>query len=104
MSQVSLDDAKRHLNLPLEEDFDDVLIGMYIAAAEEFMAQRLNRPLDPWDVDDESIPLPVAVKQGILLLIGDFYANRESVAAGVTFGTNPTFAALINPYRAEMGI
>lgn len=104
MSQVSLEEAKRHLNLPLDEDFDDVLVEMYIAAAEEFVATRLNRPLQPWDEVDESIPLPVAVKQAILLMVGDFYANRESVAAGINFGTNPTFAALINPYRVEMGV
>jgi hypothetical protein len=44
--------------------------------------------------------VPVAIKQAMLLVIGDLYRNRESqlVGAGITVSENPAAKALLGPY------
>ncbi|WP_426041508.1 head-tail connector protein [Brevundimonas sp. TWP2-3-4b1] len=43
--------------------------------------------------------VPSAIKAGILLMVGDLYANREGVVTGTITAINPTVSALIAPYR-----
>lgn len=104
MTIITLAEAKRHLSLPVEETFQDPLISTYIAAAEDHVSAWLNRPLAPWDPDVPMAAVPASVKQGILLVIGDLYANREAVAAGVQYGDNPTLRALLGFWRLNMGV
>jgi uncharacterized phiE125 gp8 family phage protein len=41
--------------------------------------------------------VPQAIKQAVLLLVGDMYENRESILVGVNSGVLPTVRALLNP-------
>jgi uncharacterized phiE125 gp8 family phage protein len=43
--------------------------------------------------------VPQAIKQAVLLLVGDMYENRESILVGVNSGVLPTVRALLNPYQ-----
>ncbi len=46
--------------------------------------------------------VPMAIKQAILLMVGDWHRNRETVAVGATTGSIPlsaTVDALLAPYR-----
>lgn len=43
--------------------------------------------------------VPQAVKQAILLLVGDMFENRESILTGTISGVLPTIRALLNPYQ-----
>lgn len=47
---------------------------------------------------------PLAIKQAMLLVIGDLYQNREGQFVGVTAQVNPTVMNLLTPYRVAMGI
>lgn len=95
--------VKSHLRV--DGDDEDVLIQGYADAALSTFELWTNRTLiDPAGV----LPDPVgsamlmskSIQQGALLLIGHWYANRETVAVGVAtselpLGTN----ALWNPHR-----
>lgn len=115
MSYVTLDEAKAHL-LVIHSSDDD-LIQQNIDAAEGYAANYMNRPniadnprctwlrnQDP-DVTSSETPDPVpkAVVQGILLLVGDYYENRT---AQTTPGLVANQAAenLLWHYRLGMGI
>jgi len=43
--------------------------------------------------------VPQAVKQAMLLLIGDMFENRESILTGTSSGVLPTVRALLNGYQ-----
>jgi len=56
---------------------------------------------DP-DADPIVSTLPAPIRAAILLMLGDLYANRETVAVGVSatpIGMSTTVEALLGPYR-----
>lgn len=68
---VGLSEAKDHLRV--DHDDDDLLIDRCIQAA-------VNH-LESIDVDMSGEPLPAALHQAILLLVGHFYENRSATSA-----------------------
>lgn len=50
--------------------------------------------------------IPASIKAAMLLVIGDLYQNREAQALvqGAEYQPNPSVRALLNPYRANLGI
>ena len=80
MLELSL--IKKHLNI--EQDFkeDDAYLMNLCEAAEEIVKNHVM--VDSVDdlLDENGDYLP-NVRHAILLLIGTFYANRESVAYGI---------------------
>lgn len=54
--------------------------------------------------NDISNPVPDAIKQAILLSVGDMYDNREAVSQGSDYKLNPTVVSLLHPYRINQGI
>jgi uncharacterized phiE125 gp8 family phage protein len=63
-------------------------------------------PTDQNSPVDMASGVPAALKAAIKLVIGDLYQNREGAALvnGAKYEANPTVAALMLPYRADMGI
>lgn len=47
---------------------------------------------------------PVALKQAILLLIGDMFANSEATITGESVAHNPAVDRLLGPYRVNLGV
>lgn len=48
--------------------------------------------------------IPVALKQSILLLVGDMFANAEATITGDTVAVNPAVDRLMTPYRVNLGL
>lgn len=48
--------------------------------------------------------VPVALKQAILLVIGDMLANTEATITGETVADNPAVDRLLYPYRVNLGL
>ncbi|MBB4858265.1 putative phage protein (predicted DNA packaging) [Novosphingobium chloroacetimidivorans] len=75
-------------------DREDALIGVYLAAAtawvEGYIGKRLSEIVD--DVPD--------LDAAVLLLVADFYVNREAGAA--TAATNSAVGALCFPHRSVL--
>ncbi|MEE9271715.1 MAG: head-tail connector protein [Robiginitomaculum sp.] len=87
---VTLDDAKLHCRV--EHPDDDVSIVTYIGAATEWLGKI--------GVDVATDPLPLPIKQAILLIVALYYDNREAIpeirrTTPLPFGVE----ALIAPYR-----
>lgn len=74
---VTLETAKKHLNLDDYFTEDDNYVISLIKVAEDAVSKRIDRKLDCCLVDGE---LPDTIKHAILLLVGNWYQNREPVA------------------------
>ncbi|AQQ67484.1 hypothetical protein Mag101_07405 [Microbulbifer agarilyticus] len=102
MSTVALGDAKAHLNV--EHSDDDTYIQGLIDAAEDHVAQYLNRDL-PWKDDlGQEVSVPASVIAAIKLLIGTLYEVRETTVVGTIVSEVPAFTHLLAPYRVDWGI
>ena len=95
--------VKSHLRV--DGDEEDALIEGYIAAAISTFELWTNRSLV---AEGQALPDPVgnaivetkAIRQGALLLIGHWYANRETVVIGTITSALPMATdALWSPHR-----
>ncbi|WP_079229409.1 head-tail connector protein [Pseudomonas putida] len=100
---IDLDLVKVHLKV--DGDDEDTLIQGYTDAAISSFELWTNRSLvaegDPLpDPVGNALAITKAIRQGALLLIGHWYANREAVATG-TIATELPLAtnALWRPHR-----
>lgn len=87
--------AETKLHLRVDHDDEDVLIEALMATATAACADFLNMP-----AADLVVAVPAPVKSAALLLVGNLYENRESMGDR-PYSKNPTFEALLNPYRAH---
>ncbi|MFT0866041.1 head-tail connector protein [Pseudomonas sp. CAM1A] len=100
---IDLDTVKSHLRV--DGDEEDALIQAYTDAAFSTFEQWTNRKLI---AEGEPLPDPIgnalafrkSIQQGALLLIGHWYASRETVVTG-TIATELPMAtkALWGPHR-----
>lgn len=72
---VTLDDAKKHLNIDFCFTEDDAYLDMLINVAEDAVEKNCNIALSE---QLEGGELPPSTYHSILLMIGNLYTNRES--------------------------
>lgn len=97
MACITLAEAKRHLNIEGDFEDDDQYISSLIAVAQEVVAQDICVPLA--ELEGETGEIPAPLRQAMLLLIGNYYASRESVAFGVLVQDTKAYKHLIGLYR-----
>lgn len=85
--------AETKLHLRVDHADEDTLITALIAAATTATGNYLD---DPDLTLDNTAPAPI--KAAALLLVGTLYEQRES-QGDRPYTQNPTFEALLNPYR-----
>lgn len=121
MSYVSLAEAKKHLEV--FHNSDDALIQINIDAAESYAASFMNRRAItdeqecPWLVADGCVcevssepssepgsVVPAAVKQAILLLVGEYFENRTQGVTGTIYTKLPAAEALLHFHRVGLGV
>lgn len=104
---IPLETIKRQLRLDTEPDSDlDPELERLLAVAVDHASQYLGRPI-PWDDPETSSSealLPASVEQALLILIGEFFENREQHVVGSSIAENPTVERLLHPYRIGLGI
>jgi hypothetical protein len=93
---INLDQAKKHLNIDSDFTLDDLYILDLISVAEDVVCRNLNIALNELEAGGQ---LPPAIIQAMLLMIGNFYANREPVSYGVMAKIPLSFEYLISLYR-----
>jgi uncharacterized phage protein (predicted DNA packaging) len=98
---IYLEDCKKHLNV--DKDFldDDMYIASLIEVAEKVVEKDIDTRLA--DLEDEDGDIPSPLKQAMLLLIGNFYANRESVAYTNMVKVPYSYQYLIDLYKNYRG-
>lgn len=98
---ITVNFAKKHLNIDKEFTDDDLYIAALIEVAEAAVEKHLDSPLASLEDGDGYLPSPVA--HAILLLVGNFYANRESVAFASAQSVPNSYEYLIDLYRNYRG-
>ena len=92
---LTVDDLKKHLNI--DHDEDDVYITDLISVAQDAVETYLNRPIVDF-VDSEGNLKP-AIRHACRLLVGTYYANRESVVFSAPSELPDGVVALLLPLR-----
>ena len=92
---LTVDDLKKHLNIDHNED--DAYIADLISVAQDAVETYLNRPIVDF-VDSEGNPKP-AIRHACRLLVGTYYANRESVVYSTPSELPDGVVALLLPLR-----
>ncbi|WP_374446964.1 head-tail connector protein [Providencia sp.] len=103
---LSLELVKAHCNIDADFTDDDKLLTIYTGSAVKYVENYTRRKLyenessEGYQDDTEPLLLSDDVKNAMLLLIGQWYENREATNIGNITSTLP-FAteALLQPYR-----
>lgn len=90
---LTLEQTKLHLRV--DHSDEDALIQSLMDTATAACADFLNMP-----AADLVVAVPAPVKSAALLLVGSLYEQRESQGER-SYNKNPTFEALLNPYRVH---
>lgn len=97
MTCIPLELAKKHLNLDDEYTEDDEYILGLLAAAKGAVEMALNASLDRL-AEENGGEVPMAIIQAILLMVGNWYQNREITGSKVA-ALPYNFEYLINLYK-----
>lgn len=92
---LTTDDLKKHLNIDHNED--DAYIAELIIIAQDAVETYLNRPIA--DFMDSKGNLKPAIRHACRLLVGTYYANRESVVFSAPSELPDGVVALLLPLR-----
>ena len=95
---ITLEEAKKHLNIDTVFTDDDSYIETLINVAENVVQKHIDVELS--DLGDT---LPTPLKQAMLLLIGNYYANRESVTYGAATPLPHAYEYLIALFKNYNG-
>ena len=93
---ITVDEAKKQLNIDDSFRDDDNYISSLISVSEDAVAKHLDIALDDLVVGGE---LPPAIKHSLLLMVGNLYANREPVAYTSVAKVPYTLEYLIGLYK-----
>lgn len=93
---ITLEEAKKHLQIDQEFTGDDAYITSLIEVSEDSVSKHLDIALEGLIARGK---LPPAVKQAILLMVGNLYANREPVSYSGTVKIPYTMEYLIGLYK-----
>lgn len=72
---ITLDEAKKHLNVDVGYTGDDQYIDDLILDVEEIVESEICKPIS--EIVTETGAFPRALRRAMLLLIGSYYKNRE---------------------------
>lgn len=95
---VTLEEAKKHLNIDTDFTDDNTYIQSLINVAENVVQKNIDVELS-----DLGETLPTPLKQAMLLLIGNYYANRESVTFGAATPLPHAYEYLIALFKNYNG-
>ncbi len=103
---LSLELVKQHCNIDADFTDDDKLLVIYTGSAVKYVENYTRRTLyeneSSVGYQDDLDPLLLTddVTAAMLLLIGQWYENRENVISGQSFSNQPfAVIALLQPYR-----
>lgn len=72
---ITLEEAKKHLNIDLDYTGDDQYIEDLILDVEEIVESEICKPIS--EIVSEKGAFPRALRRAMLLLVGSYYKNRE---------------------------
>lgn len=102
MDLLTVGEAKRHLSV--EHNRDDGLIQIYCDAASSHLT-GVNGILDNtlYTAWENRAAIPAEIRAAAMLLVANWYANREAVVIGETATALPLgVEALISPWKRRV--
>lgn len=93
---ISLNRIKKHLNIDEYFTDDDLYLLSLRDAAKEAVERDLGFRIDDFYCNCET---PEAINHAILLMVGTFYNNRESIAAAQLHPVPISYQYLLDLYR-----
>lgn len=94
---LTVEDAKKHLNIDATFTDDDAYISDLIDVAEDAVRTHIDRPFT--ELETEPGKLPPAVLHAVRYLVGQLYANREPAAFASAMEIPYTYSYLISLYK-----
>ena len=94
---TDLDTIKRHLNVDSDFYEDDMYICDLMDVAEKAVEREIDTPLSQLEDDNGNIPQPLV--HAMLLMVGNFYANRESISYASSQNVPYSYQYLCDLYR-----
>lgn len=100
MTYLTLPQIKKHLNIDDYYEGDDVYLTSLGDVCEQIVAEHIETPLAT--IVEERGALPAPLIHAMLLLLANFYMNRESVSYGQAYqipvSCSNAFDYLLHPY------
>lgn len=93
---LTVEDAKRHINVDADYTADDDYIADLIEVSEQAVQTHIDRPIDEIVTDDE---LPAPLLHAVRFLVGQLYANREPASFVAAYTVPYTYDYLISLYK-----
>ena len=94
---IDLETIKKHLNLDDDYTDDDNYLEHLEGVAEQVVEKHIDKTLEEIIAEEGEVPKPLL--QAMLLIIGNFYDNRESVAYNQVVEVPKTLEYILNMYR-----
>lgn len=94
---IELEDIKKHLNLDEDYTDDDSYLVYLESVAEQLVEKHIDKPLEDMIAEEGEVPKPLL--QAMLLMIGNFYDNRESISYGNAIEVPNTLQYILSMYR-----
>lgn len=94
---ITLELAKKHLNLEADYVEDDSYIQTLIEVAEQAVEVHVNEKLE--DIAGKEGDIPKPLLQAMLLMVGNLYQNRETVSPMKVTALPYNYEYLINLYK-----
>lgn len=94
---ISTDEVKQQLNIDCWYAEDDKYLLHLITVVQDAVERHIDHELS--DLENEDGDIPDGLKHAMLLLIGTFYENRESVTHSNAVKVPHTFDYLIDFYK-----
>lgn len=94
---LTLEAIKQHCNIDDDFQDDDLYLYALLSVAQAAVEKTLDIKLT--ELEDEDGELPAPIGQAMLLLIGTFYAVRESISSASMQPVPHTFEYLCDLYK-----
>jgi len=98
---LQLYQLKKHLNIDSDFHDDDEYIMDLARVAENAVQKHIDRSFEELEDDDGNLPMPLI--QAMLLMVGTFYAKRESIAFAGSSEVPLAFDYLLSLYKNYNG-
>lgn len=99
MKWLTTNIIKKHLNIEPTFTDDDDLLEVYADTAEQIVEQELQTSLDNIAKDNKNGSLPTPIKQAMLIMIANFYSQRESFSSLQVNAVPRSVDYLLSPYH-----
>jgi len=94
---ITLEEAKRHLIIEVDNTTDDVYITSLIEVAESTVLSHLD--YTEAELIEQYGAVPTPCKQAMLLMVGNLYANREPIAFASAKDLSFSYKYLLDLYK-----